>query len=121
LRFTRNTALLYFFALAFVSFTVLSRAQQPSDSTTPPVPHVKQIRLKHILVIGETKGWEHDSVPDTMAAIYKMGHDSGLWDTTLRTDTELITKKDLGRYQLQVARVWRDDRRLVRSASVEHL
>jgi len=26
-----------------------------------------------------------------------MGHDSGLWDTALRTDTELITKKDLGR------------------------
>ena len=97
MRFTRNTALLYFFALAFVSFTVLSRAQQPSDSATPPVPHVKQIRLKHILVIGETKGWEHDSVPDTMAALYNMGHDSGLWDTTLRTDTELITKKDLGR------------------------
>jgi type 1 glutamine amidotransferase len=26
-----------------------------------------------------------------------MGHESGLWDTELRTDTELLTKKDLGR------------------------
>ena len=32
-----------------------------------------------------------------MAAIYNMGKESGLWDTTMRTDTELLTKKDLGR------------------------
>ena len=49
----------------------------------------------HVLVIGQTKGWEHDSVPDGMANIWKMGHDTKLWDATLRTDTELITKKDL--------------------------
>jgi type 1 glutamine amidotransferase len=30
-----------------------------------------------------------------MVAIYSMGKESGLWDTTLRTDTELLTKKDL--------------------------
>ena len=52
-------------------------------------------RQAHVLVIGETKGWEHDSVPDAMAAIYRLGHDTGLWETTIRTDTELITKKDL--------------------------
>ncbi len=32
-----------------------------------------------------------------MAAIYDMGKQSGLWDTTMRTDTELLTKKNLGR------------------------
>jgi hypothetical protein len=32
-----------------------------------------------------------------MAAIYNMGQQSGLWDTTMRTDTELLTKKDLQR------------------------
>ncbi len=37
--------------------------------------------------------FEHDSVPDAMAAIYNMGKESGLWDTTMRTDTELLTKK----------------------------
>jgi hypothetical protein len=77
----------------------LAAAQdQPAvDSSLPSPPHAKQIRLKHLLVIGETKGFEHDSVSDAMVAIYNMGHDSGLWDATLRTDTELITKKDLGR------------------------
>jgi type 1 glutamine amidotransferase len=47
--------------------------------------------------VGQTKGFEHDSVPDGMAAIYNMGHDTGLWEATLRTDTELITKKPLDR------------------------
>ena len=47
-------------------------------------------------MIGQTKGWEHDSVSDGMVAIYNMGRESGLWEAILRTDTELITKKDLG-------------------------
>lgn len=53
--------------------------------------------LKHVLVIGETKGWEHESVTPAMVAIYEMGKQSGLWDTVIRTDTELLTKKNLGR------------------------
>ena len=71
---------------------------EPAVAVSPlvaPPPHAKQIHLKHILVISQTKGWEHDSIPNGMAAIYDMGHDSGLWDTMLRTDTELITKKSL--------------------------
>jgi type 1 glutamine amidotransferase len=51
---------------------------------------------KRILVIGQTKGYQHDSVPIAMAYIWKWGHDSGLWDAYLRTDTELITKKNPG-------------------------
>ena len=54
-------------------------------------------RIKRVLVIGETKGFEHDSVSAAMAAIYNMGKQSGLWETTLRTDTELLTKKKLDR------------------------
>ena len=44
----------------------------------PPPPHEKKIVLKHVLVIGQTKGFEHDSVTDAMAAIYNMGRESGL-------------------------------------------
>jgi type 1 glutamine amidotransferase len=74
-------------------------AQDPTglDSSVVPPPHAKEIHLKHILVVSQTKGFEHDSISHAMVAIYNMGHDSGLWDTTLRTDTELLTKKDLGR------------------------
>ena len=51
---------------------------------------------KRILVIGQTKGFEHDSVPDAMGTIWKLGHETGLWDTYIRTDTELITKGKVG-------------------------
>jgi len=44
----------------------------------PPAPRAKQIHLKHVLVIGQTKGFEHDSIPDAMAAVYNMGKESGL-------------------------------------------
>ncbi len=30
-----------------------------------------------------------------MAAVYNMGKESGLWDTMMRTDTELLTKSKL--------------------------
>jgi type 1 glutamine amidotransferase len=99
LRQTRPAIFLLLTAFVLCSYARFSNAQQPnaSDPLVPPVPHAKTIHLKHVLVIGETKGFEHDSVPDAMAAIFDMGRDSGLWDTTLRTDTELLTKKDLGR------------------------
>jgi uncharacterized protein len=85
------------FAAFVFAFTTLTYAQQATNALVPPVPHAKTIHLKHLLVIGETKGFEHDSVPDAMAAIFNMGQESGLWDTTLRTDTELLTKKKLDR------------------------
>jgi len=76
----------------------MAAQNQPAmDPSLPLPPHEKQVRLKHILVIGQTKGFEHDSISDGMVAIYNMGRDSGLWDAVLRSDVELITKKDLGR------------------------
>jgi type 1 glutamine amidotransferase len=95
LRYVRNAV---FLSLVLAGFTCLLRVGYgQTPPATPPLPHAKQIHLKHVLVIGETKGFEHDSVPDAMVAISNMGRESGLWDTTLRTDTELLTKKDLGR------------------------
>ena len=87
----RTLALL---CLATLSFSAISHAQQ--TELPPPAPHAKETHLKHVLVISQTKGFEHDSVSAAMATIYNMGHDSGLWDTELRSDTELLTKKKLG-------------------------
>src|SRR5258708_9543107 len=70
---------------------------QETPRPVAPAPHAKQTHLKHVLVIGQTKGFEHDSISAAMVAIYEMGHETGLWDTELRTDTELLTKKDLKR------------------------
>jgi type 1 glutamine amidotransferase len=50
---------------------------------------------KHLLIIGEEKGYRHEAVSHAMATIERLGRESGLWDTTIRTDTEVLTKKKL--------------------------
>lgn len=82
-------------ALVALLSTTLVHAQSTSGSAMTP-PRTKQVHLKHVLVISQTKGFEHDSISTAMASIYNMGKETGLWDTMLRTDTELLTKKKLG-------------------------
>jgi type 1 glutamine amidotransferase len=50
---------------------------------------------KRLLVIGEEKGYRHEAVSHAMATIERIGRESGLWDTVIRTDTEALTKKKL--------------------------
>jgi len=76
---------------AGIFFCPLPASAQSEKSTLPPN------RVAHILVVGQTNGFEHDSVPNAMATIWRMGHETKLWDATLRTDTENITKKDTGK------------------------
>ena len=87
----------FHFVLSLLSVGLLVRTGQAQTPVpmVAPAPHAKQIYLKHVLVISQTKGYEHDSVSPAMSAIYVMGKESGLWDTTMRTDTELLTKKKL--------------------------
>ena len=82
-------------SLTILASFVFAQDQPGVDPSVAPPPHAKQIHLKHILVVGQTKGWEHDSISDGMVAIYEMGRDSGLWDAMLRTDVGSITKKKL--------------------------
>jgi uncharacterized protein len=96
LRFGRRLLIVVCGLVGVAAALAGNRMWAQAASELPPVPHAKQIHLKHVLVIGETKGWEHDSISAAMAAVYDMGKESGLWDTMLRTDTELLTKKDFG-------------------------
>lgn len=50
---------------------------------------------KKLLVIGEEKGYRHEAVSHAMATIERLGIQTGLWDTHIRTDTEPLTKKKL--------------------------
>ena len=50
---------------------------------------------KKLLVIGEEKGYRHEAVTHAMVTIDKLGRDTGLWDTVIRTDTEALTKNKL--------------------------
>jgi type 1 glutamine amidotransferase len=50
---------------------------------------------KRLLIIGEEKGYRHEAVSHAMVVIERLGKESGLWDTVIRTDTEALTKKKL--------------------------
>jgi uncharacterized protein len=50
---------------------------------------------KQLLAIGEQKGYRHEAVSHALATIERLGRESGLWDTTIRTDTEALTKNKL--------------------------
>ena len=50
---------------------------------------------KRLLVIGEEKGYRHEAITHAMVTIERLGKESGLWDTVIRTDTEALTKKKL--------------------------
>jgi len=50
---------------------------------------------KRLLIIGEEKGYRHEAVSHAMATIERLGRESGLWTTTIRSDTEALTKKKL--------------------------
>ena len=50
---------------------------------------------KHLLVLGEEKGYRHEAVSHAIATIERLGRETGLWTTTIRTDTEVLTKKKL--------------------------
>ena len=50
---------------------------------------------KRLLAIGAVKGFQHDSVSHALATMWKLGLETGLWETYIKTDTQLITKQPL--------------------------
>jgi type 1 glutamine amidotransferase len=52
-----------------------------------------QEKTRNLLVIGQSKGYEHDSVSTAMATLYQLGRSSKQWNTYFRTDCAAITKK----------------------------
>ena len=50
---------------------------------------------KKLLIIGEEKGYRHEAVSHAMATIERLGKETGLWDSVIRTETEALTKKKL--------------------------
>src|SRR5262245_9502419 len=56
-------------------------AQAPAPASAP---------RKRLLVIGEEKGYRHEAVTHAMVTIARLGTETGLWDTVIRTDTEAL-------------------------------
>jgi uncharacterized protein len=56
--------------------------------TGPRSPH-----RYHVLVLGGTRGFHHDSVSAAMNMIYQQGRRTGMWDAELVTDFALLADK----------------------------
>jgi type 1 glutamine amidotransferase len=54
-----------------------------------------QEKKRNLLVIGQSKGYQHDAISTAMVTLYDLGRSSGQWETTFRTDCTAITKKPL--------------------------
>jgi type 1 glutamine amidotransferase/DNA-binding beta-propeller fold protein YncE len=64
-----------------------------SDSANDRVTRIG--RPRRLLAIGASTGWQHESVTSALVAVTELGRESGLWETTVRTDTQLLTKRPL--------------------------
>jgi type 1 glutamine amidotransferase len=58
-------------------------------------PACAQEKKRRLLVIGQSKGYQHESISTAMVTLYNLGRRSGRWDTNFRTDCTAITKKPL--------------------------
>jgi type 1 glutamine amidotransferase len=60
-----------------------------------PISAAAQEKKRNLLVIGQSKGYQHDSISTAMATLYNLGKSSRRWDTFFRTECTAITKKTL--------------------------
>lgn len=72
-------------ATALLSLSVLG-AQSPAPRTFS----------KHVLAWADVRnGYQHDSITHALSTIERMGWESGLYDTVIRTDSQSITKSPI--------------------------
>ncbi len=61
----------------------------------PPPAQAQDDGKKHLLVLGASSFFAHDSVSHAMFTMAKIGERSGLFDVRFRTDMELVSKQKL--------------------------
>jgi type 1 glutamine amidotransferase len=74
-----------------LAFVVLALAHIRADNQSgyPSAP-----ARKHVLAWADVRnGYQHDSISHAVATIERLGWESGLYDTFIRTDSQLITRQ----------------------------
>lgn len=78
-------------ACAAIAGVLLGQAPAPA-----PAPATAR---KHLLAIGDVRtGFQHDSVSHALATIDRLGYESGIYVTYIRTDSQLLTKGKVERH-----------------------
>ncbi|MEY3659377.1 MAG: ThuA domain-containing protein [Pseudohongiellaceae bacterium] len=88
-KISRQFALPLLTAGLLLGSPLLAQVAAPASAPRPdPWPGFKKV-----LAIGETStAFQHDSISHALATIERLGRESGLYMTIIRTDTQLVTK-----------------------------
>ncbi|MEO7190427.1 MAG: ThuA domain-containing protein [Vicinamibacterales bacterium] len=79
--------------LALVALAGASRLARPLRAQRGQAPAAAGARKK-LLALGDTHtGFTHDSIGHALSVIDRLGRESGLYDTYIRTDSQWITKQ----------------------------
>jgi hypothetical protein len=70
------------FSLLFLTAFAL-RAQEPG------------VPKRNLLIMGQSKGYQHEAISTAMVTLYNIGRSTGLWNAYFRTDCMNITKQPL--------------------------
>jgi type 1 glutamine amidotransferase len=54
-----------------------------------------QEKRRQLLVVGQAKGYQHETISTAMVTLFNLGRDRGGWETSFHTDCAAITKKPL--------------------------
>ena len=86
---------------AAVLVALIAVAAWPSPERTlhagqVPGPPAARTFKKHVLAWADVRnGYQHESITHALATIERLGWESGLYDTIIRTDSQSITKHDI--------------------------
>jgi uncharacterized protein len=75
-------------ALATTVLMAAALSADPSARRLPP--------MKHVLAWADVRnGYQHEAISHALATIERLGRESGLYDTWIRTDSQLVTKQPI--------------------------
>ena len=86
------------YLLLFTSVVTIGAALL-AQAPPPATPRPAASKMKHLLAIGDVRsGFQHDSVSHALATIDRLGYESGIYVTYIRTDSQLLTKGKVERH-----------------------
>lgn len=78
--------------LAVAAGVAIVASATPGAGGQPP----RSAARKHVLAWADVRnGYQHDSISHAVATIERLGRESGVYDTFIRTDSQLITKRPI--------------------------
>jgi type 1 glutamine amidotransferase len=84
-------------AVAALIALAIQAAPDPAGlAAQVPNPPAERAFRKHVLAWADARnGYQHESITHALATIERLGWESGLYDTIIRTDSQSVTKREI--------------------------